>query len=243
MHVRPPRARTKRLSDAGVTPEVWGGLETPGGSGPYPGLILLGGSGGLHAGYEQVARSFAAAGFVAMTLDYLAETGIEPSPEERLRHGPLWQALVRNAVALLVANPLVSGRPTATSTRGGIGLVGYSLGAFLAVSVASSLPEVRAVVDFFGGGGGGTRSLDEEARGFPPLLILHGEADTIVPVSFARELRDAVIAHGGEVEMQIYPGAEHGFNAPWTPFYSEPVAADSFRRTIDFLARRLGKSG
>jgi carboxymethylenebutenolidase len=99
---------------------------------------------------------------------------------------------------------------------------------------------VRAVVDFFGGGGG-TQSLDEEARGLPPLLILHGEADHIIPVSRAYELRDAVIAHGGEVEMQIYPGAEHGFSGPWTPWYSEPEAADSFRRTIDFLARRLGK--
>ena len=231
MDVRSVHAKTERLSDPDVTPAVWGGLEVPHGMPPYPGVILLGGSGGLHAGYESVARSFADAGFVALTLDYLAETGVEPSPEARQRYWPLWQALVRNAVAVLEASPLLAGRP--------IGLVGYSLGAFVAVSAASALPQVGAVVDFFGGGGWGDRSPDEEARTLPPLLILHGEADSIVPVSRAYELRDAVIAHGGEVEVQIYPGAGHGFSGPWTPWYSEQAAADSFRRTVDFLRRRL----
>jgi dienelactone hydrolase len=50
--------------------------------------------------------------------------------------------------------------------------VGYSRGAFLAVSVASSIPKVAAVVDFYGGGPAG--SGDEKDWRFPPLLILHG---------------------------------------------------------------------
>lgn len=70
-------------------------------------------------------------------------------------------------------------------------------------------------------------------------LILHGEADTIVPVSRAYRLREAVLAGGGEVEMQIYPGAHHAFAAVGAPAYSEPAAADSWRRTIEFLRRRL----
>jgi len=118
--------------------------------------------------------------------------------------------------------------------------VGYSRGAFLAVSVASSVPAVRAVVDYFGGGGGGTESLEQEVEGFPPLLILHGDADSIVPIRFAYELRDAVIEAGGEVEWHVYPGADHAFNAPFAPTYSEAAAADAFARTFDFLRRRLG---
>jgi carboxymethylenebutenolidase len=75
----------------------------------------------------------------------------------------------------------------------------------------------------------------------PPLLILHGEADTVVPVSHAYRLRQAVVEQGGEVEMHLYPGAEHAFNAPWRPTYSEAEASDSLRRTIEFLAERLRK--
>ena len=221
---------SRPLTGPGVTPAVRGALEVPDGPGPHAAVILLPGSSGWHDGYPELVRSFAAAGFVALAVDYLAETGPEPTAEERERHWPLWQAIVGNAITFL------QGSGPTTSTRSGIGLVGYSLGAFLAVSVASALPGVGAVVDFFGGGG---ESLRDGGRGFPPLLILHGDADHIVPVSCAHELREAVLARCGEVEMHLYPAADHAFNAPWTPWYSEPDAADSWTRTIDFLARRL----
>jgi carboxymethylenebutenolidase len=96
------------------------------------------------------------------------------------------------------------------------------------------------VVDFYGGGS------DEdpaEARipHFPPLLILHGEADSDIPVALAHRLYDRLRAHGGEVEMHLYPGAEHVFNGPWASGYSARDAADSWARTIDFLRRRLSR--
>jgi carboxymethylenebutenolidase len=229
----PSSLEPKQLSDPDVSPGVWGVLEIPPAAGPRPGVILLVGSSGWHAAFAEIAKSLADLGFVALALDYLAETGREPSAEEQLRHWPIWEATVRNAVAYL------QGSQYASSEH--IGLVGYSLGAFLAVSVASKLPGVRAVVDFFGGGAGGTQSLDDEVRNMPPLLILHGEADSIVPVSSAYRLRDAVITQGGQVEMHIYPGAEHAFNAPWSPMYSEAESSDSLKRTVDFLARWLGK--
>lgn len=92
---------------------------------------------------------------------------------------------------------------------------------------------------FFGGGGGGTESLAQEVRDLPPLLILHGESDTVVPVRFAYELREAVLAEGGEVELHLYPGADHAFNLPNASTYSEAAAVDAFARAVDFLRRRL----
>jgi carboxymethylenebutenolidase len=222
----------QRLSAVGISPGVWGVVETPRTPGCHPAVVILPGSFGWRPAYAQIARTFADSGFLALAIDYFAETGRDTVKEDRLRKWPLWQAMVRNAVAFLQTSPSVSNRH--------VGLVGYSRGAFLAVSVASSLPTVTAVVDFFGGGGAGTDSLEQQVRHFPPLLILHGEADTVVSVSFAYRLRDAVIAQGGEVEMHLYPGAQHAFNAPFSSAYSEPEASDSWRRTVDFLRRRLG---
>lgn len=232
-YLSPTNHQPTQLSDPGVTPPLRGILKIPHYSATYPGVVLLTGSSGWQAAYADIAASLAESGFVALAVDYLAETGVNPSPENRLQHWSIWQAIVGNAVSYLQANPSVTTRP--------IGLVGYSLGAFLAVSVASKLPQVKAVVDFFGGGGRGMESLDEEVRNIPPLLILHGEADSIVPVSLAYSLRDAVIAQGGEVEMHVYPGAQHGFNAPWSPWFSALEASDSLTRMIDFLGRRLGQ--
>jgi dienelactone hydrolase len=215
-----------------LSPGVWGLLELPRGPGPHPAVVLLHGSVGWRPEYVDIARSLAHSGFAALALDYYA--GVGPAAigsSEKLQKWSAYRAAVRRAVAYLRSLPEVGDRP--------IGLVGYSRGAFLAVSVASSIPDVRAVVDYYGGGGGGTDSLAQEVRGFPPLLILHGEADKIVPVRFAEALRNAVIAAGGEAEMHLYPGVGHAFNGPWAPTYSEDATLDAHRRTVDFLRRRL----
>jgi carboxymethylenebutenolidase len=211
---------------------VSGVLEVPHTAGAHPGVILLPGSFGWRPGYAELARQFAASGFVALALDYYAETGAPADSEATRRTWPRWQATVHQAAAYLQQSPAVASRR--------IALVGFSQGASLAVSAAASTPAVGAVVAFYGGGGAGIDSLTQEVKKFPPLLILHGDADTTVPVSSAHRLRDAVIAHGGEVEMHIYSGAKHGFNLPGIPAYSEEAALDGWRRTAEFLHRRLG---
>jgi len=220
----------RQLSNVGVQPTVRGMVQAPPGGAATPGVILLTGSSGWKTAYAETASSLAEVGFTALALDYLAETGCKPSTEEGPRHWLAWQATVRNAVAYLQEGHRQP-RP--------IGLVGYSLGAFLAISIASDLPEVNAVVDFFGGGGHGPKSLEDQVRNLPPLLILHGDRDSVVPVTSAYQLRDAALAHSRHVEMHVYPGAEHGFNAPWSPHFSKEEALDSLARTIQFLQRWL----
>ena len=219
------------LSKPGMIPIVHGIIERPQTPGIHPAVIILYGSSGWRPQYISIAKNLADSGFVALVLDYYAETGRDTGQTDIVLKWPQWQAMIRGAVAYL--------REDSSSYRRPIGFIGYSLGAFLAISIASSIPEVRAVVDYFGGGSSEKDSLDSEVRNFPPLLILHGEKDTIVPVSIAYSLRDAVIAQGGEVEIRIYPNEQHAFNAAWSPNYSESAAFDSFQRTVDFLQRRL----
>jgi len=223
----------QRLSGPDVSPAVWGVLELPRAPGPHPAVVVLHGSFGWRPVYAEIARVLADSGFVALAINYFAETGRDTLPEQRLQLLPRWHAAIRSAVDYLRAQPFVD------SNR--LGVVGFSRGAFLAVSLASSMPGVKAVVDYFGGIDTSAKSLKDQLRDFPPLLILHGDADTLVPVSRAYQLKEAVIAHGGEVEMHIYAGAHHAFNATFSPSYSETAALDSFRRTVEFLKRRLSQ--
>ena len=196
-----------------------------------PGVIRLHGASGWRPALAALASAVADSGFVTLTLDYYAEAGPAPRGAARLEKWPAYQDAVRRAVAYMESLTAVSGQP--------IGLVGFSRGAFLAVSVASSLPSVGAVVDFYGGGGAGTESIEDEAKGFPALLIIHGEDDTVVPVTFAEALRDAVVSAGGDVEVHIYPGAGHAFNVPNTDGYSREATVDSYQRMMEFLERTL----
>ncbi len=43
-----------------------------------------------------------------------------------------------------------------------------------------------------------------------PVLLIHGGADELVPVSSSKTLQDQLIALGSNVERKIYPGAGHG---------------------------------
>lgn len=215
-----------------LAPGVWGVLESPRGKGPHPGVVLLHGARGWYPEIVDLASGLSDHGFVALAIDYYAETDQTPSGSlEKLEAWPGYQAAVRNAVKYVQSLPAVSGEP--------VGLVGFSRGAFLAVSVASSTPGVGAVVDFYGGGGGGPASLEEDVQGLPPTLILHGDADTVVPVSFAYALRDALAGANGEFELHVYAGAGHSFNAPSLSTYSAEAADDAHRRTIEFLREQL----
>ncbi len=43
-----------------------------------------------------------------------------------------------------------------------------------------------------------------------PVLIIHGEADELVPVGSSKTLQDQLVALGSSVERKVYPGAGHG---------------------------------
>ena len=64
-----------------------------------------------------------------------------------------------------------------------------------------------------------------------PVLILHGEADPVVPVQEAYHLKEVLEARELPYEMQIYPGVGHGFaGAIWE---------DALARTLAFLRKYL----
>jgi dienelactone hydrolase len=107
-----------------------GFLYYPAEGGPFPGVIILGGSeGGL---FEPRARAFASNGFAALTLAYFNYPGL---PDE-LVEIPLEYS--DRAIAWMKAQPRVK--------AGGVGIVGGSKGGELALLVASRNSDVRAVV-------------------------------------------------------------------------------------------------
>lgn len=68
----------------------------------------------------------------------------------------------------------------------------------------------------------------------PPVLIVQGDADTIVPVRFGRELAERLAQLGVEHETIEIPGAEHSFG--W-----EAAGLDLRPRVVAFLEKHLGK--
>lgn len=66
-----------------------------------------------------------------------------------------------------------------------------------------------------------------------PLLVLHGDADPVVPVEQSKVLAERVRAAGGDVELQVYTGEGHGFRQVATQL-------DEYARIEAFLTRVVG---
>ena len=187
------------------------------GSSSQPTILLLYGSDGLtNSGrYEFAAQTIAAAGYTVLLPRYFEATG-----DSRARYTEIRTKFASWTQAI---ESVLADRPA--SDR--IGLVGFSLGGALALGLAARSSKIRAVVDFFGFEPAGL----DGGRRLPPTLILHGDADRVVPVSNAASIERLIKAQGGVVETQIYPGEGHGL--------SLASLSDAVGRTQDFLRRHV----
>jgi dienelactone hydrolase len=198
--------------------------------GIYPAVIMLHGSGGLKQSgflYRGGAQTLAQQGFVALLVHYFDRTGITEIDSKAIKKEQLmaWIDTVRSAHAYAAALPGVNKKR--------IGLIGFSLGACLALAVAGQddLP-IAAVVDWFG-------ALPEKLRTtckrLPPTLVIHSEADKTVPVAEAHAIRSLLRDKKAVHEVIIYKNQEHLFLKD----LMGKDFQDARKRTLAFLATHL----
>ena len=66
-------------------------------------------------------------------------------------------------------------------------------------------------LDFPGAQAPSVSPIDFVSRDDPPVLLIHGDADMLVPISHSERMRTALAAAGGTVEFVTIPGGDHGF--------------------------------
>ncbi len=190
-------------------------------AGEYPIVLALHGSSGLHSGSNQFPQMLADRGFVVFLPHFFETTGTTRASPLIIRDNfPTWTIALSDALDFAQDHP--------QSDRRRIGIVGFSLGAYLGLALASQQSRVKAVVDFFGGM---PDHFAEQVRQLPPVLILHGDRDTVVPVSEAHKIEALYRAREAPYEMKIYPNANHGFNGF--------NMLDAGQRTYFFLKKHL----
>lgn len=68
-----------------------------------------------------------------------------------------------------------------------------------------------------------------DGRQYPPMLLLHGTADTVVPYHQSVKMRDRLAEHGVDAQLVLVDGAEHEYD-----FWSQQV----FDVIFDFIRER-----
>jgi acetyl esterase/lipase len=125
---------------------------------------------------------------------------------------------VRAAVAWFPVTDL-AGMPSDLAAAGGVADLGSdSREARLLGAPAASVPDLARQAS----------PVAHAHAGAPPILLLHGTADDLVPAAQSIRLAEALRAAGASVELELVPGASHF----WKGASDVPAI---IRRSIEFL--------
>jgi carboxymethylenebutenolidase len=206
-------------------------------AGKRAGIIVLHGSRGIELkprAYQRYADALNAIGIDVYLARYFTASDLQvfdPKTSTRERREAYetkrfegWAKRVSSVVTTVLARPESSGR---------IGLLGFSLGGFVAADTAARDDRIAALAVLYGGM---PDVMVSDVKRLPPLIELHGEADRNVPLAKGQELVKLAKAVGSAAELVTYPGKEHGFDFSDT----DPMTADAIGRVTRFFQARLG---
>ena len=191
-----------------------------------PGVLILHEFFGLTPSFRRYADRLCDEGFTALAVD-LYDGAVAGSVEEAkklassLEHETTMRKL-NAALEHLTAN-----------WHPRVGVIGFSLGAWFAGSLAQEARPDAAVLYY------GTSDLDA-SRLRCPVLGHFAETDEWEPLSDITAQWKKLEADGADIEMNVYPGTGHWFaNRDVPEAYNEDAAEAAWAATLDFLRYNL----
>ncbi len=222
--------------------------------GPHPVVLFFMDAPGIREELRDMARRLATVGYYVMlpNLYYrqnVQELGVfigAAGTETRKRMFELMETL---SIALVMDDTdalLAFAAHDLAASPGPIGCIGYCMSGQYAISAAARYPgRVAAVVSIYG-----TRLLTDKvdsphlaaAKVRGELYVAFAEHDSHVPLELVAPFRAALAAAKINAEVELYPGAEHGFAFPQRPAFNKAAAERHWERVLALFSRRLPHS-
>lgn len=210
---------------------------------PTTAVVVLHEASGLDDHVEDVARRFAAEGFLAVAPALFHREGaprVGYDDAEQVHASR--RALTSRGVEEDLEQTLEHLRRLGFKDHA-IGVVGFGIGGALALVCGARLA-LGASITFYGGGirkgrFGEPPLLEVAPRLRTPWMGLFGDEDPGIPTDDVAALRAAAATAAVPTEVVRYPDAGHGFHCDARDAFRPTPARDAWRRTIDFLQTHL----
>ncbi|MGJ4966642.1 dienelactone hydrolase family protein [Bradyrhizobium sp. HKCCYLRH3061] len=197
---------------------------------PKGALVVIQEIFGVNHHIRNVCDRLAAEGYVAIAPAIFDR--VEPnftsgySPDEiavarKFVANPDWPAMLRDTQAAI----------DAVKDAGPVGIIGFCLGGSIAYAAATKLTGLKAAVGYYGGAI--VRFADDKPT--VPTQLHFGEKDAGIPLSDVETIK----AKRPDVEIFVYPGAQHGFGCDERGSYDKPSSDLAWSRSLAFFAQNL----
>lgn len=202
-----------------------------------PAVIVIQEWWGLTDHIKDIARRYAAEGYVAIAPDLYSRLGHALTTDAG-EAGKLMNTLKQEdgltdlnaTVAYLTSVPEVDGAR--------IGVTGFCMGGSYALMLPCVNPAIKAAVPFYGQVPNPDAALQKLSA---PVLYLYGEDDGWITKADVQRLAAALKKYNKPGEIKTYPGAPHAFFRDNDPSVYRPEAAkDAWVRTKAFFKQHLG---
>nr|WP_199921574.1 dienelactone hydrolase family protein [Intrasporangium calvum] len=223
---------------------------------PLPGVLLFMDAIGLRPRIFEMADRIASWGYVVLAPNvfYRDGTSAETTPghplesEEARREffkvasGRIASLTAKRAVADIAA--YVEALTSLEDVRTPVGVVGYCMGARLAVRAAAAHPDIVAACGGFHGGGLAGDAADSPHLALPAsraeFVFGHADHDPSMNAEAVARLDETLRTAGLTATNEIYPGTAHGYTMADTGVYDEAATERHFAALKDLFARTLG---
>ena len=209
-----------------------GGYRADPAGAPKAAIVVIQEIFGVNHHIRSVCDRLAGEGYVAIAPSIFDR--IEPnftsgySPDEvanarKFVASPDWAAMLRDTEAAI----------DAVKDVGPVGIIGFCLGGSIAYAAATKLSGLSAAVGYYGGAV--VRFADDKPK--VPTQLHFGEKDAGIPLTDVETIK----ARRPDVEVHIYPGAQHGFHCDERASYDKASTDIAWPRSLAFFAMNLKK--
>ena len=225
----------------------------PGGTGPWPGVIVFMDAGGIRPALIGMAERLARAGYLVLLPDMFYRFGPYGPfvPREvfagdfRAILGPLVATTGNDKAAADCAAFLAWFDAQADVSGTMLGAVGFCMGGGMALAAAGTWPDRFAAVASFHGGNLATELPTSPHRLAPQLkaevYIAAATDDASYPPAMAERFEAALTDAGADFTTETYPAA-HGWMKPDFPVYDGAQAERGWAALLTLFERTLARS-
>ncbi len=213
----------------------------PAGGGPFPVVLVIEEIFGVHEYIKDVCRRWAKLGYLAISPELYARIAdlSKMTDVQAIFHNVILRAPDATMLSDLDSTVAWAGAHRGDIAR--LGVLGFCRGGRDTWLYAEHNAQLKAAVAFYGPVTGMTSPIQPKtpldlAAGLKcPLLGLYGGADESIRIEDVQQAAARARAAGQTVQIEVFPGAPHGFHADYRASYHKDAAEAAWAKATAWM--------